>query len=878
MSEFRVANFERGMTDHYVNADLNYGQKFENLLISRNRKIFSRDGSALYDSTLPRIPSSSRIQYSKYHEGFLFEFSGDEIYYRDTTHKELVGPVDSYDAFGDLGSSTTSHNSSASWQKHLYTTIDTYCRPRKIYRDQNDVWQIRNAGLPSPGDVRGFTTACTLANSLKTVYNAHVADIDEHSIADTAVSSANATDINTLITLCNELKTRYIAHLADALLVTPSKHLATGTSYPLSESNDIVTLDQAINLLNDIKAKYNLHDADATAHQDGSEHQEATTSATRSFTVTPEAANGCTYIYGLLYKYTYMVDTVTYVDRSGVTEVSVTNAGNFGAPGQGNDLTLIPALTNVIFGTKEAWDTANIVVEIYRTATTGTVLKKAAEISNGTTSYDDAVTDANLGEEIYTNGGILNNEEPPPCKYVVNANDMNFYLDVKEDSEEKNFRIRHTKQFQLGSSPAAFKIDVDGAITGGGAIGINPIVFTEDKCFRLEGVVDDTGAGFIKKRIIDDTVGCVSHNSIIPVKDGLYFAAKDGFYFTDGFKTSAISKHLNDSYKLLVATDSIKKRIYGKHDPLNDLMFWAVTQDSDDGNTDNDALWVHDRFWGAPNGQGTFTTWTFGDNGTPSALECINGNIVRSDALGYTFAHDSDLANDLVIDTTVAPSSWVTTPVIYDYISSAFPFGSEYQRKWVTKLLTILKSVTNVSVQPYSINDDSGAFRALREIRNRALFEWGDDLFEWGDDLFEWNASVTGTFIRHFPRDGLRCTYKQVRYTNSETIIANSDTFGAVTINSSNVATLSSGEFSTTDLVNYYFVVGSDRWLITAASSNSLTLSDVTNTLPASAATWTIVGMKRSERFHLEGYTTIYSMFGVSHRAYKSGDDGANAA
>lgn len=891
MAKFRVTNFERGFTDNYVNAAQNKAQKMENLLISRNRKPVQRPGSEIFESDpnadlIP--PGNQKVQYIKNFEGTLFEFTGDEIYYRTSApaFTELLGPVDSNDAFGGIGVVGTAKNSSAIWQNHLYATTFDYARPRKIYKDENDTFQIRTAGLPGPGDVQGFNSAVALANALKATYNAHVADLAEHVSADATVTSPNASTVETLINLTNELKDKYIAHNADAIAGSPTFHQAQSLpGNPLEESVDISLVSQAISVLNEIKAQYNAHDADATAHTTGGTHQEATADASTAFTVTPESADGASYIYAIVYKYEYFVGSVRYLDRSKPEEVLVSNAGDFSTAANGNDLSGIPTITNATFGTAEAWDTSSITVEIYRTTNGGTVLKKVGEVANGTATFEDDTADADLGINIYTSGGVLANEEPPPCKFVVNTNDMNWYCNVKEGSEIKGFRIRHTLQLDPDSSPSTFTVDLDDEITGAGKVGINPIVFTADKVYRLEGVVDALGRGFIKKRVIDDTVGCISHNSIVNVKNGLYFAAIDGFYFTNGFKTTKISSHLNTSYNSVVATTASQERIFGVHDPDSELVYWALTEDSTD--TENESIWVHDPLWGVPNNEGTFTKWLFNNNGQPTALEVIDGQLIRADAQGYVFKHSSELFTDPVIDTSNNPEDWNEKAVVYNYVSPAFSFGTELGRKWVTKLMTVLKSTTNISLQPGSINDDTGATKELKEIRSRKIFTWGDPFFTWGDPEFIWNAAATGTFVRRFPKNSLRCTLKQVRYTNSRTVLLNSDLLGDVTVDSGALTvTLASGTFPSTVTLPGAEVIFSNNkddvvnFDIVSNTSTVLTVSDPFGQLSAfdgTQSTWLVVGIRLGEQFHLEGYEIDLEPFGESPTYFRAGDDGSNA-
>lgn len=890
--QWRVASFERGRTDNYVNGARNAGQKFENLIINRNRKIESRPGSEIFDDTsiatqrLP--PGNQRIQHNKQHEGVLFEFTGDEIYYRDgSSFPELVGPVDGHDAFGDIGSPSTSRNASTQWQAHLIASIDTYSRPRKIYKDENNVWQIRTIGLPSLADVRGLSTGIALANSFKATYNAHVNDTSGggsgHLVADINVTAPDATDVSSFVTLVNQLKNLYLAHNTDANLGTPTIHQGTSTFPPgndlVGSQADAVTLAGAIDLINRLLPAYNNHDNDSGSHTIPSSHQESGSPAQRDFTLTSETPGATSYIYGLNYKYQYETNGKTYINRGPIHEVVITNGNDFTTSTRGIDISDIPELLNTSFGTKESWDTASIVIEINRTEANGIILKRVGEIANGVTTFEDDNPDNSLGINAYTVGGAVNNDPAPECKFLTQVNDVVWYANVKEGADENPYRVRQSIQSAPDAAPESFFTDIDEEITGIGSVNIFPIVFSENKTYRLENLVDAQGRGFVRKRIIDETVGCVSHNGIVKVKDGLYFPSKDGFYFTDGFKTRKVTNHLNTSYQELVANEGNRKRIYGKNNPEKDLVYWAVTSDA--SAVENDEIWVLDPHWGFPNGEGTFTSFAYGSNGAPTAIDVIDGDLVRSDSRGYTFRHRDTLFEDSVIDTTNNPEDWQTKAVIYDYVSSAVTFGTEFGMKWVSRLITVLKSLTNTSLQPQSINNDSGARRDLKEIRLRSVFEWGDPFFTWGDPEFVWNAPATSTKIRRFPKNGLRCVFKQVAYTNSFTILANSDTFGDATVDATaKTITLASGEWPE-DLIGFEFFIGSNAEgnTITAQTATVLTVADPDNQLVDGVISdYVIKGFRRGEKFSLEGYTIVYDFFGRSHTAYNVGDDGGNAA
>jgi len=146
-------------------------------------------------------------------------------------------------------------------------------------------------------NIDGLSSAIALANSLKTITDAHAVDAAEHtSGADTTnypIVAADATDLTDLITLVTELLTAYDAHDADAELAGAwAFHVAQEAGdHSLASAVAPTTLNECITRLNDLKAKYNAHDADGTAHTTGSTHQEATADAALGVAILVTEAN-----------------------------------------------------------------------------------------------------------------------------------------------------------------------------------------------------------------------------------------------------------------------------------------------------------------------------------------------------------------------------------------------------------------------------------------------------------------------------------------------------------------------------------------------------------------------------------------------------------
>lgn len=136
-------------------------------------------------------------------------------------------------------------------------------------------------------NIAGLSSAILLANSLKTVMNAHAADGAGglHVNADTTnfpVTTTNAINLTTLLALSGALLTAYDVHDDDSELGAAWLYhdaQEAGDHSPVSAVTP-VTLQEAITRLNDLKAKYNAHDADGTTHTSGSSaNQEATADA-----------------------------------------------------------------------------------------------------------------------------------------------------------------------------------------------------------------------------------------------------------------------------------------------------------------------------------------------------------------------------------------------------------------------------------------------------------------------------------------------------------------------------------------------------------------------------------------------------------------------
>ncbi|OQA35480.1 MAG: hypothetical protein BWY56_01617 [Acidobacteria bacterium ADurb.Bin340] len=137
-------------------------------------------------------------------------------------------------------------------------------------------------------NVAGLSSAIALANELRTDYAAHVADQGDstgehkalHTAGQLAESSVAAYNLTTLLALTNDLTAKYALHNTDAAATIPTYHIAdAGDGNALAAETTVTTLDGAITRLNDLKAKFNLHQAGFPAHRTGGLYAIAATDA-----------------------------------------------------------------------------------------------------------------------------------------------------------------------------------------------------------------------------------------------------------------------------------------------------------------------------------------------------------------------------------------------------------------------------------------------------------------------------------------------------------------------------------------------------------------------------------------------------------------------
>jgi hypothetical protein len=591
-------------------------------------------------------------------------------------------------------------------------------------------------------------------------------------------------------------------------------------------------------------------------------------------TIAAGAVSTHNYVYAFVYSYEYTVDTVTNLDVGPTRLVRLSNseAPNVSAV----SISAIPVLSN---GLTDNYDTANIKVKIYRTQDNGSTFYYVGEVTNGTTTFNDSVSDATLvnHELLYTTGGVVDNYPPLPSKLVHVTGNIGWYAHVKDGSQVIPYRIYQSIPGDIDAVPDDFYIDVEDEIVGLSSVNSVPIVLCKNVIYRLDGAYDELGRGNVVYKKISDTAGCISSLSVVQTLEGVFWAGKDGFYFTDGYRVVKITNHLDETFRSLSDTDAKKRRIYGKYEASARRIWWAVQKDA--VSADVDSCMILDLTWGISD-ESPFTTASGGESFAPTALEFFQGNMIRADKRGYVFEHASGLTTDPKVDTFSAPSTWATETIIHDFTSCAFNFGTNFVRKWVPRIEFTARNSSNLSVQINSNNDDNRSLKALREIRFRGNIVWGDDEVVWGDPSLVWKYDGLIEEQRRFPATSLRCSYKQVQVTNAFTNITNSDIRGIGTVDSvAKTVVLGGSDTWPEEAVGYFIAFEVDNYTktyeVTARTSDTITFEDALNECPVvTTQKWELKGYPKSEVLHLLSLTLHYALLGKTQESYQGAEGG----
>jgi len=797
-------------------------------------------------------------------------------------------PVDIYDASAKL---LDLYNK---FTFHLLFSNDNvapYESPHKVYDSANYpnvLYKYKRSPSYDELTITDNNSVYALASQFITLFNSHTQSAAKHptGLQPVVALVPGTHNMFSTISYINECIYAYSLHMYDA-------HIGAGWSYHvanelidnrLAEYNSVVGMDAYVPTylkysatLSECKAKllaliskYNSHDNDTVSHNGVTTKFQAVDVPT--FTIG-------NFIYAFCYKYSYSVGNLSYIDRGPLAYVQVTDRV---VPDKLNYIALYQPTLFANSGLT-SYDVSNVKIEIYRTVGVNFYLVDtiAAPTTAPGMAYLDYTSDAELitREPLYTNGGVVENDPPPQCKFVHVIGDVGYWAYIIDGADTFPSRIRQSIPGDIDSVPGDFYVDIDDELMGLSSCNSKLIAFGKSNVYRIDGQFDLRGQGAMTYEKISDVTGAINNVGCVQTEDALFFLGVDGVYMTDGYKVQKLSDHLNATYLALTNTTTKRRRMVGVYDKTNKLILWTCQRTA--ASTDNDA-WIILDLKRPLTRVSCFTTSSGGTNFSPTALAFFNNQVIRGEALGSVLKHDTSYLSDPKIIAGI-PSTVTMKPVIYNYLSPHFSMGAPGAKKWATDFELTAKNVTQLSLQVNSINDGGRKEYSLKQIHFRGNLVWGSADALWGDTSLEWDQHGYIRERRRFSSGHLRFDYKQIQITNAYTNITNSDTLGSGVVNSgANTLVIPGLGIWPSDIIDYFVCFENDDYTtqfpVTIRNSNStLTFS---GTSPASGTyRWKLKGYPKEEQLYLIGYSIpfdLVSKFGVD-QVGTAGSQGENS-
>jgi hypothetical protein len=751
----------------------------------------------------------------------------------------------------------------------LRTKYNTHDGNADIHNDFVGLHQTTTTAITGvdagPAVRTDLTPLYDLANRIKAQYNAHLASggsaVTAHSTAADILNNAtaaNATTPATLASLVIDLTKWYSEHERDAALTagwafhvakeTDSYALVLSAAAPTYTSPPYPDLyfgapdgqyEVLAERLNDLRDKISSHVRDLTAHYT------TDPSTFIPFTIGGEDLEFGTYLYAFHFERAYTIDSVTYIDRGPVLLVE---AGTLVKIEQSAaTVTAIPVLANS--ASENYIVDTTLKIKIARTTDGGSTLYYCGEVSNGTTTFTDRMTDDELTtqEPLYTTGGVLDNDPPPHAKFLHVVNDFAYYGNQLDTAEVVPQRIRQSIQGDLDSCPADLYVDLPHDVEGlSSARGI-PLGFTKFGIYRVEGTYNELGQGTVLAIPVTETVGLRGAYSPVVIDGGCVFFGTDAIYFTDGYNLQALNKQWRQSYQALIADSTKWKHIRGSYDSYMGRIWWSVSTGS---GTANEVLVLDLNFGLKENAvfsnlSNTYDT-TFG-----ATSHCFfSDQFVRGTTSGVVLKHDTDEQTFQGNATDQNTNGATGYPA--EMRGPLFDFGTTQLRKWVPR----------VGIQFQTWGSDVNA--KIVTVDDRSFFHTLSQVDITG------NADTSNPTLieesRRMRTGGFRCFRKQVRLSNAE-VTESTDSAGTTcTVTGSSVAR-SSGSFPALAVYSHYRIYfSSDNYKtgypITAGSATgTLTITGA----PGNAAGLSYVIEKPGvKRWQLDSYLLQYGYLGGS--------------
>lgn len=299
---------------------------------------------------------------------------------------------------------------------------------------------------------------------------------------------------------------------------------------------------------------------------------------------------------------------------------------------------------------------------------------------------------------------------------------------------------------------------------------------------------------------------------------------------------------------------------------------------------------------------GTLVTLTNPTNESGTAAAVVFSQVIYSqlfsrmmftDINGYLLWFDPASLTDVLINTNLYPYQMAKKVIFYDYTTAGLDQGVKGFRKYTSDVILEVDAQTPVAIQIRHRRDDGGGGWSgeggtppsgrgiagtpgggstgnpgVPEIRQDGAISWNITDCAWLNDPNEhlWNDFATVSGKRSVPAAQLRSSRRQLKFCNSYTVIAGSDTYGTCTVVKqvgSNLPTVTLdtvGKIWITDPEGYYMTFLVDGYtqtyqILSRVSDTVLQLTDPYATLVNGSTKWEIKGYRKFERPRILSFT-----------------------
>lgn len=271
----------------------------------------------------------------------------------------------------------------------------------------------------------------------------------------------------------------------------------------------------------------------------------------------------------------------------------------------------------------------------------------------------------------------------------------------------------------------------------------------------------------------------------------------------------------------------------------------------------------------------------------------LYNRVVFSEFNGYMLWFDPNALTDVKIDTNFLPTAMAKKAIIYDYTTAGLDQGTVGFRKYNPDVILEVDSATPVAIQIQHRRDDGGGGWSgtggtpppgrgiagspgggalgnpgVPEIRQDGPLTWNITDCLWETDSIEhlWNDNPTLSGKRSVPAAQLRSGRRQLRFTNSYTVISNSDTLGLATVLPQSGAVLPTVTLDDpsqkwiTDPEGYYITFVGDSYnqtfvVLSRVSDLVIQIADPFSLLTPGSKKWEMKGFRKFERPRLVSFT-----------------------